>query len=343
MIRLINAEKKLTGKTSLRTGEKGKSMLNSIVTERKMSLNHWRYRVLHWYFGVTEEGYGSNVPRYFYTHYCPLFHFTNLVVLFLPIIVMWRVMKYVVTHAIFPLFDAIAESFRKAKQNRASSTSTPTKPQFSFLFVLKKYSDNGTDTKVDFDVFFEFAHCYGFDRQDKETYKAKFDVLYPQLVAAAERRKARALKMKERVQFWVRFSSVFIKWGLYATYAALAASLVWFFATCGGTGISWFWYLMTAVDWLWVGRASLGFLLAGTFMIATVYIQKRFKVFNLFFEGVGFVTSPILSPVGHAIVATGTGISNGLSAIGEFIAVFFEENCPPITIVSEEEEEIEKE
>ena len=316
-------------------------MLSSIVTERKMSLSHWRYRVLHWYFGVKEEGYGRNIPRYFYTHYCPLFHFTNLVVLFLPFILSWRIFKYVVVNAVYPVFHAMLESFRKAKDN--SSNITSKKPLHSFVWCLKNYTNDVGSTEVDFDKFYDLILMFGYSEEDRESYKAKFEVLYPKLAAAAERRRVKALKMKERVQFWVRFSSVFIKWGLYVTYAALVAGLAWLLATCGGTGVNWFWYLMTAVDWLLVGHASLGFLLFSTFIVATVYIQRRFKIFNLFFEGVGFVASPILGPVGNAIRATGSGIRNGVNAIAEFIEVFFEENCPAITIVSEEEEEIENE
>lgn len=326
-------------------------MLSSIATERKMSLSHWRYRVLHWYFEVSkEDGYGHNVPRYFYTHYCPLFHFTNLVILFLPIILTWKVTKYIVKNTVVPACGAMAESIRRAKERRAVSAATTsvsepkeTKPRHSFIFCLKKYTDNGDIKETKFERFFDFIQCYGFDAKDRELYEAKFNELYPKLIAAAERRQARAIKMRERVQFWVNFSSVFIKWLLYAGYAALAAGVVWFCAAFGGTGVGWFWYLMTEVDWLAVAHYSLGFLLFGVFIVASVYIQKRFKVFNFFFNSVGAVLSPILNPIGSAIVAVAEGIGNGLASIGEFIRVFFEENCPPITIVSDEEEEIENE
>ena len=61
----------------------------SIFGEKRISLKHWRYRLLHWCFNVRdiELPEDSPLPDYLYSHYCPFFHLTNFIALFsLPIL-----------------------------------------------------------------------------------------------------------------------------------------------------------------------------------------------------------------------------------------------------------------
>lgn len=63
-----------------------------LVGLQKLSLKHWRYRLLHWTFSIRiDDWQKSPLPTYFYTHYCPLFHATNLLVLLIPFICAWKV------------------------------------------------------------------------------------------------------------------------------------------------------------------------------------------------------------------------------------------------------------
>lgn len=65
-------------------------IIKGIKSEKKMSLKHWRYRVMHWTFGVKVDEHfdweRSPLPRFLYTHYCPLFHLTNMIAIFSPLI-----------------------------------------------------------------------------------------------------------------------------------------------------------------------------------------------------------------------------------------------------------------
>lgn len=62
-------------------------ILEAIKGEKKMSFHHWRYRLLHWAFGEkADTPEQSGLPRFLYTHYCPLFHLTNLIAIFAPAI-----------------------------------------------------------------------------------------------------------------------------------------------------------------------------------------------------------------------------------------------------------------
>lgn len=61
------------------------SLFNLIKKERKLSFDNWRYRLLHWYNGISPETpEDSTLPRYLYTHYCPLFHLTNMLLVLFP-------------------------------------------------------------------------------------------------------------------------------------------------------------------------------------------------------------------------------------------------------------------
>lgn len=63
------------------------SILARIKGERKLSFNSFRYRILHWSFFLhwpfakaPKTPAESPLPNFLYTHYCPLFHLTNLLV-----------------------------------------------------------------------------------------------------------------------------------------------------------------------------------------------------------------------------------------------------------------------
>ncbi len=63
------------------------SILAKIKGEKKLSFNSFRYRILHWSFFLhwpfsktPKSPEESPLPNFLYTHYCPLFHLTNLLV-----------------------------------------------------------------------------------------------------------------------------------------------------------------------------------------------------------------------------------------------------------------------
>ena len=71
----------------------------------QISSDHWRYRLLHWYSPNKDEN-----PDCLYTHYCPLFHLTNLLALVFPFC--WLMVKLfrlieIIIFGIGWLFDKI--------------------------------------------------------------------------------------------------------------------------------------------------------------------------------------------------------------------------------------------
>lgn len=62
-------------------------IIEAIKAPKNLSFYHWRYRILHWVFNVgAKTPEESPLPNYLYTHYCPLFHLTNILFLLFPII-----------------------------------------------------------------------------------------------------------------------------------------------------------------------------------------------------------------------------------------------------------------
>lgn len=82
------------------------SILESLKEEKKLSLNHWRYRLLHWCFNVKVDKntpFSHDLPKCLYTHYCPLFHLTNLIAIFSPIILTVKIIVAMVRAFVYAL------------------------------------------------------------------------------------------------------------------------------------------------------------------------------------------------------------------------------------------------
>ncbi len=108
-------------------------ILESIKSHKKMSFNHWRYRILHWAFNIKNPEFHpdamspNGLPKFLYTHYCPLFHLTNLIALLSPLILGIRFFILVVSalsavldlipfKKIFALLPSLPKPSEKEKQ-----------------------------------------------------------------------------------------------------------------------------------------------------------------------------------------------------------------------------------
>lgn len=94
-----------------------------------MSMKSWRYRLLHWVNGINpqtkEEAIDEGMPQFLYTHYCPLFHLTNLFLLLSPIILTYKLVKKFVLlvssviKAVLEVCDRVySETTKKRKQRK---------------------------------------------------------------------------------------------------------------------------------------------------------------------------------------------------------------------------------
>ena len=159
----------------------------SIFRERKLSLNHWRYRLLHWCFNEknitrSEE---SALPQYLYCHYCPLFHLTNFIALFSWLILTIKVIVWcckgiasVISKVdwrflhvdLFNLFNL----FKRERVERAPTEAELRKRQWKvFLQKIEDYNDDN-NTNCTFEYFWRYYYHH-FELLDKNEAEISFE------------------------------------------------------------------------------------------------------------------------------------------------------------------------
>ncbi len=89
--------------------------------------------------------------------------------------------------------------------------------------------------------------------------------------------------------------------------------------------ISWSFVVFAGKIVLWIGLSIFGIAL----LLHFGCVQKFLDVF---LRGVGYITPP-----SYIVLAPCRWIKNGFNNTCEFISMFYEENCPPIKVVSREE------
>ncbi|MCK9463040.1 MAG: hypothetical protein M0R80_25740 [Proteobacteria bacterium] len=363
------------------------SIIEAIHGERKMSLNHWRYRLLHWAFAtdmkmIWKDGAGrlhSPLPNYLYTHYCPLFHLTNLIILFAPIIlfvkVVWAiaVIGYHVCLHIKAGIQKTINLYRKLRPKK-EKTSMPEdvamekyrerlhqKELRSIPTLLVRFGRENDAFLTDFSHFYHYitSRChsyYGGNDDDRicfsteEEVKKIWEQFAPKVKIALESQKARKEKMRKTIVFWVNFSRIFIKGILNTFYFALFAAVIYITYLFGwpackwmGNGVVWVVTGLLSLDWLGCLTGLGTFLLRVAIGLATVggvgWLIYKFVPLNLLWEK----TCPPFVAVGDFVTAFFRYVKNIFVGIWEFCNMFYEENCPPIIIVDDAEAAITEE
>ncbi len=351
------------------------SLIQYIKRDRSLSFSDWRYRLLHWVFGISPKTPSeSPLPGFLYTHYCPLFHLTNILAILFPLIFLIKLVVGVlamiggfvmfVKHHVLPavlkpirkMLDAIAENRRKAALARMSTPEylamaekEQKKKEISLLRSVYQLHDG--------DIDYILKHeTYRFDilkdsevREILEKIKVKEDAqaeAHKQRLLDAEARKK---ELAERMVFWIRFSQIFVKgltavvialailgllYGLYAVtplvFALVCSILVglWdillvvadFFMNISISGV-----LNFALQFFLVTVSALGL---GWLLVHTAPPVFN-KVSNLF-------STPI-EIMKQCFSATGTAICSAVDGVATFVVALYEDNCPVIKVVEEEE------
>lgn len=318
-------------------------MFESIHEPRHLSLKHWRLRTVNWFFGAEQGVMSDDVPAYFYKHYCPTFHFTNLVVLFVPLVIVAKVVIFCLVRGLFPLIEAIGSALKKGK----SGSSEKEKVEPINLVELIQGVWNWEDEGFTFETFWDRR---GFimlkENDDKEYWRERYEAIVVKREAAKLRAEEKKRKMQARLTFWINFSSVFVKWVLYVVYAGLIAGSGYMAINFGGGALSWFWGMLFGTDWINVLMYSGGFIACVTALATFVWAAEKYswlgKTVDFIGDAIGAVTRPILLPILSAIMALLGGLAVCFETSVEFVEMFFAENCPEIIIVSDEDEQIEE-
>lgn len=346
-------------------------MLSSIKGERRLSLNHWRYRLLHWCFNVTpptgnistEQLAQMDLPKFLYTHYCPLFHLTNMIAIFSPVILFIK-LSCMLVEAIYNAIpwqmikDSIAELKLKLRPNvnldqpQEAKVVNPEKHKANERFMIMKYicnsyKDIDKDEDITFDQFWGLnSHRLNFHTQEET--KAIFDEYMPKVKEARERAKKRKEDIRNALIFWTNFSRVFIKWSLNILYFALTILVMYFAYMALEPAWNILCWIGDTIYWMFTDASFLSavlFLLKWSvilvFFVSTFVLLSKIGFIHKLAQGMHYGFVKVLPPfyiLGRFIQWIGSGISSTI----EFIKMFYEENCPPIVIVSPEEEKIEE-
>jgi ABC-type multidrug transport system fused ATPase/permease subunit len=255
------------------------SILDSIKGTRKLSFGHWRYRLLHWAFNVKnpdpKNPAATGMPKFLYTHFCPLFHLTNLIAILSPLILFIKVLA-----VLGRAFVAGLEAIPTEKIGKAISWFKPTRQDRPATVVVKRKRSAAAETRgcVSFccewtesaNTFEYFWACHGkmFETLTREQVEVIFNEYYPKVIEARQRAKIRKDKLRERLIFWTNFSRVFIKWALNVFYFALTLGVlygVFVVAEPVWDGLCWF---GRGVYWLFTDAGSLA---AAWFMAKMVF------------------------------------------------------------------------
>lgn len=337
------------------------NILASIKSNKRMSLSHWRYRILHWCFGEKVNNPSeSGLPRFLYSHYCPLFHLTNLIAILLPFILFTKIcfgisMGIYKALSIVPWETILCKAWDLIPSKKVKPELTKEEKRALSLDVERAYIlSEMTCVKYGMEDFEKFwsLHCFGFLNLNKDEAKQFYLTNIKKIIEVRERKKEQQKILQDRMIFWANFSHIFLRWFFNIIYVGLAVLVGWvliviipfvFFSL-----ISFVHFLLT-VDILpililvggWLVRIVM---VVGACMIP-IYVIYRSPILKKCMGVVvssATLASPTLTLFGQLITVPFGWISNSFTNTCEFVKMFYKENCPIITIVLKEDEEIEQ-
>lgn len=330
-----------------------------------MSFNHWRYRILHWTFNVPEENINerypeaTGLPKFLYTHYCPLFHLTNLIAILSPLIfgikcavaffamigILLRKLPLEVVGcyleiAFEKLKAAASKNPRGSKHSSQKTSSYREEKRLCMNLIKDSYY-------MSVDEFLMYTKRFDFKILKPEDLKSLFEKYSFQMKTAVAKAKLRKEKWRQRLIFWTNFSRVFIKWAMNLFYVGLAllflyigysvAIPIWWFICWVCNGIIWMFSDSGSLAAMWVTAKILFFAALGLgIVVLSTKIGLVQRLGEAFVSGFEKVSAPL-----YILFVPFGWIKSRIDSFLEFAAMFYEENCPPVKLVNEEEAVIE--
>lgn len=321
------------------------SILDSIKSERAMSFGHWRYRILHWAFNVKDVDQNhpewTGLPKFLYTHYCPLFHLTNLIALLSPVILLIRFLVLfckgiAAVMAMIPLdkfFNKLAAMPSKYERPLPKETVEDVRRD-----CIKYICCSGYTTFEDFWNHHSFSSLL-----TKGMAEVLWNEYMPKIKKARERAELRKKKWRERIIFWTNFSRVFIKWTMNVMYFVLAGFLAYLAYMFSGTAWHCLCYVGEFIKWLFtdavslatvffIGKMLMWSVLGGVAVFILFQARVAQKFVSVVIDGLDYITAPL-----YIVFVPFRWVKQGWNNLCEFVSMFYEENCPPIKLVSKEQ------
>lgn len=307
-----------------------------------MSLNSWRFKLLHWVLGAEQGVKDSDIERNWpalYTAYCPLFWLTTFMFLFLPIIIPVKGVCWVfkkVHGLISDLFTKleVAEHDRlraeilnltieqeealirdlAMKWMKAHSTRIYGEDDISYHGILGKYQ-----------AVFKY-HDYVSGRLIIQDQYRIF--LETKALVEAEQKAVRT-KNAEKLAFFITAFKFTIWIALYSIYAALGLGLLYGVVTFGPGAVA---GLVDFVTWLWTQLWAEGFATRlGQAVLSILGIFTTIMVLSQFLD-FSRVYQPVTGRLASGCRWCGKGLSRVAEEIGHVIAMLYEDNCPRIVL-----------
>lgn len=327
------------------------SLLRAIKGEKQLSFNHWRYRLLHWVFCVNPTSPAdSTLPKALYTHYCPLFHLTNLLAVFLWAIILCRFLVFIgkklgyacsvgmyVVGSLFDKFvylklfpsellrrnmtDEEIEAEKVEREKRAEISCVQT-------FYNRFSSLDSFEVEKSFEAFWS-NKCWKFEhlsRSEVQEAWNKFHHLAQQRIKDLADQKKNAY---DQMIFLVNLSRVFLRGSMWLIYGILGLLAAYILAAWVIPGLIWLVIALFSVNWLWLG----GFLFKITATAAiAIGLVLLFVKFVRNESAMKYVAPPFVL-TGDILKAGWKSADNSFENFKSFLSIFYEENCPPIKIV----------
>ncbi len=340
-------------------------ILDSIKGTRKLSFNFWRYRLLHWCFNVKDPNpdclFETGLPKFLYTHYCPLFHLTNLIAIFSPIILFIKILCVIIGATIAgvkaipwgKIENFLGRFMPKPDPNAqescliSMSAGTATRESERLAAINLIYEFFECRSKDSFDDFWK-VKSYKFTILTKEEVQVIFDEYSSKIKEAQERARKRKEARQASFIFWTNFSRVFVKCFLNVFYVALAIVMVYVSYLMAKPLWSLVCWMVGGIYDIFTSKQSLDTLI---YFIVAISATAFVSLILILLVKIGFLRAfgiglrrglSKLSPPLYIVGRFFRWIGNGFKSTCEFIRMFYEENCPPIVLVSPEEEKIEE-
>lgn len=303
-------------------------MLELIKGEKKLSFKNWRYRLLHWTLGVSpkdeSEGVDKGVPRFLYTHYCPLFHLTNLLVLVFPLVAIFKVFKPILVSVVIPIIEKVINYLIETKVFAKSEEARKRDQINEFLKMLKKGAVYTNPSESFDDRTYRLNHNESFNLISNEEMLEIFNK-YKETVKSKEAVEKQRVK-NQRVVFLVNMSQMVFKTIFYLALVSLAFFVIKL--------------LMFIVPLIIKGVLTLSFA-----VLFLDFVQIAIYLGIIVLMGVALWYT-IVKHIAHGVVEVSGNIlwwlGQRVDETIKFVSMFYETNCPPIKIVNEQEELIER-
>lgn len=339
------------------------SWVKSIKSERVATPSSWRYKLLHWAFGIgpdrvwwdTEGKVHSPLPHFLYTHYCPLFHLTNAVFVLTFLLPVIPAMK--VFYAVAAFFAGAAamglRAVKRALPRRpvldipiaTGESLPPTDAQKKAAKARLLKSMAKTAELYELEDWGAFRRGGYVNETSLRPSPSWVPYLTPEEIKAIwlehaplilERKRAElaALRaMQARITRWVQLSErvagVTLKGAGILLAIAAVPTLAWvLYHAVTGLWAFCVWVVTSVTFWDVLLVVSNGLFWASAALLTLLVLHAVCKY--------GRIYKLMAAPVrlaGRGAAKVGGGLLKAADASADFVSMFYLENCPPVRFV----------